>query len=146
MDSHAKSTKLLQSDLIRCERPIDNTKYEEYRMNLEASLNRIQRHERLVYHICWVSLVIAAILMFVGGSGVLGSFDPYDDRANALSIALGVIFVTANITFAVSFASMYSRFQPGAKRIREDLRDANLADAKREIVELRKRVETMDRR
>ena len=106
-------------------------------MNLESALDRAERNERLIYHACWISMLIAAALMFVGGSRILGSFDPWDDRANPFSIALGVVYVLASVIAALTFASYYSRMRPTSRRAKEELRDAELAELRREIADLR---------
>lgn len=130
----------LGAALLREETP-DKTKYEEYRMSLELALSRAQRREIIAFHVCWVSMLVAMVLMFVGGSRVVGSFDPYDDTATPLSITLGVIWVLANIAWPLSLASVYSRFRPRIRRLKQDASDAKMDQLERSVEQLRERLD-----
>ncbi len=109
-------------------------------MNLELALNRAERFETFAFHICWASLLVAVVLMFVGGSQVVGSFDPYDERANSLSITLGVIYVLVNIAWPLSLASLYSRFRPRIRSVKQEISDAKIDKLQREVEELREQL------
>lgn len=126
----------LSAALLRAE-TLDKSKYEEYRMNLELALNRAERFEKIAFHTCWASLLVAVVLSFVGGSKVVGSFDPYDERANPLSITLGIIYVLASIAFPLSLASSYSRFRPRIRSVKQEISDAKIDKLQREVEELR---------
>jgi uncharacterized membrane protein len=136
MFEQGKLKRSLGAALLR-EETLDKSAYEEYRMNLELALNRAERFEKIVFHICWASLLVALVLMFVGGSQVVGSFDPYDETANPLSITLGIIYVLANIAWPLSLASLYSRFRPRIRSEKQELSDAKIDNLQREVEELR---------
>jgi hypothetical protein len=106
-------------------------------MNLHLVLNRAERRERITFHICWVSMLVAWGLSFVGGLRIIGSFDPYDPTATAFSVATGVIFVLTCIVFPLSLASLYSRFRPRLQRIRQEICDFEIGKLQREIEALR---------
>lgn len=129
-------TNSLRAALLREETP-NKSEYEEYRMNLELALNRAERLERITFHVCWVSMLLAFGLSFVGGSRIFGSFDPYDDTANPLSIALGVIYVLACIASPLSLASLYSRFRPRIRSMKHEITDAKIEQLQREVERLR---------
>lgn len=132
-------TNLLRSALLREETP-NKSEYEEYRMNLELALNRAERLERITFHVCWISLLLAFGLMFVGGSRIFGSFDPYEETANPLSVAIGVIYVLACIAFPLSLASLYSRFRPRIRSIKHEITDAKLEKLQQEVERLREQL------
>jgi hypothetical protein len=124
-------------DLLQFDEPFVQSHYKEYRMSLEAALNRAERNERLSFHACWIGFLLAFVLMFVGGTQILGSFDPTDDRATAVSIALASIYALAMLTWPLAAAFYFSRVRPRIKRIKEDIRDAEIAELKRDVAELR---------
>lgn len=130
-----------RDQLLRCEETIHSPRYEEYRMNLQTALSRAERNERWTFNLGWISFLLALILMFVGGSKVVGAFDPTDTRANPLSITLGIIYFLANITWPLALASHYSRFRPIRLELKGKLRDAEIADLKHEVAELRRQLE-----
>lgn len=129
----------LGAALLREETP-DKSEYEEYRMNLELALNRSERFARITFHVCWVSFLTASVLMFVGGTHIVGSFDPYDNTANPLSIALGVIYVLANIAWPLSLASLYSRFRPRIRSVKQEISDTKIDQLQREVERLREQL------
>lgn len=106
-------------------------------MNLELALSRAERFERITFHTCWASFLVALVLMFVGGSRIAGSFDPYDERANPLSITLGILFVLSNIAWPLSLASVYSRLRPWIRSVKQEVSDAKIDSLQREVEELR---------
>ena len=122
----------LRAALLR-EETLDESKYEEYRMNLHLALNRAERRERITFHICWVSMLVAWGLSLVGGLRIIGSFDPYDPTATAFSVATGVIFVLACIVFPLSLASLHSRFRPRIHRIRQEIGTVKTGKLQRQI-------------
>lgn len=128
----------LATELLRQDAPPHNATYEEYRMKLEEALTKAERREKQVGVVAVVSFVVALVLMFVGGTQVVGAFDPWDEDANALSIMLGVIYVIASVLFWLLLAAYFSRFRPRVRQARDDLRDAHLAKLEHEIAELRK--------
>ena len=111
--------------------------YEEYRMKLELALTRAERFERTTYHVCWVSLTLACVLTFVGGTQVAGSFDPSQDNATPLSIGLGIVYVLANITWPLALASYYSRFRPKIRTMKHELLASQLDQLQQEVEKLR---------
>lgn len=90
-----------------------------------------------------VTGVVSFSLMFVGGSQVLGSFDPWSDSATLLSIILGTIYLVSTIAFWVLLASYYSRLRPTSRKATEHLRDEQLRQLERQIKELREIVVSM---
>jgi len=138
MNAFLNQPNLLRAGLLR-EEALDESRYEEYRMNLDLELNRTERRERMTFHICWVSLLLAWGLSLLGGLRVIGSFDPYDKTATALSIATGAAYVLACIVFPLSLAALYSRFRPRLQRIQQLIGDAETGKNKRENEALRAR-------
>lgn len=109
-------------------------------MNLEVALNRAERVEKIVFHICWTSFLAAMVLMFVGGTKMFGSFDPYDEGATTLSITLAIIYVLANIAWPLSLASMYSRFRPRIQSVKQEISSAKIDNLLREVEDLREQL------
>lgn len=136
MGDQRKRELSLRTALLQAE-PFNQSDYEEYRMNLELALTRAERLERTTFHVCWVALALACILTFVGGTEVVGAFDPYSDNATPLSIGLGVIYVTANITWLLALASHYSRFGPRIRRVKQEIMAAQIEQLRHEVERLR---------
>jgi hypothetical protein len=109
-------------------------------MNLEAALSSAERKEKLAGNIAAASFAVGLLLMFVGGSRVVGSFDPWSKDANPLSITLGVIYALASVTFPLALAVGLARFRPAVGAARERIRDAMILDLQREVRELRRRI------
>jgi hypothetical protein len=78
--------------------------------------------------------------MFVGGSQVVGSFDPWDDDATIVSVTLGAIYCVAGVVFWIALASYFSRFRPRTREVKDNLRDARMLELEREITELRREI------
>ena len=70
--------------LLQQDQPFSESEYKEYRMKLEDALTAARRRERLVGHAAWVSFLIGVVLMFVGGSRVVGDLDPWSRDATIL--------------------------------------------------------------
>ena len=132
--------------LLRQDEPVNEVKYQEYRMKLENALRAAEQRLKVTGWVVVVSCVISFTLMFVGGSKVIGDFDPWSRNANVASIVVGVVFLVATVLFWVSLASYYSRFRPGLADAKERLRDANILDLQRQIRELHQLVEQNLRR
>ena len=105
-------------------------------MSLELALNRAERNERITVHVCWIAFLLAVVLMFVGGSKVVGSFDPWAKDANPLSITLGVIYVLASITWPLALAVGFSRFRPRIKNLKLEMTDAKIDELQRQVEKL----------
>ena len=116
----------LWSRLLTQDSQVAENEYHDYREKLTRSFGTARRSERIAYWICAVSGVTMFLLMFVGGSGVVGGFDPWDKDATPLSIVLGVIFVISSILFWLLLVSYYSRFRPTTRRAEENLRDIQI--------------------
>jgi len=134
------SRRRFAAQLVQQDQALSDSKYKEYRMNLERVLSRAERRERIAGYVVVASLVVGLVLMFVGGSRVLGDFDPWSNQATALSVALGVVYVAATVLFWISLASYFSRFRPGVRTARDQLRDAALLDVQRQLRELREQL------
>ena len=128
------------SILLKQDESLSDSQYKDYRMNLENALSAAERKEKLAGHVAAGAFAVALILMFVGGSRVLGAFDPWSKDANPLSITLGVIYVLASVTFPLALAVGFSRFRPAVGTAKEKIRDAMLLDLQREIRDLRRRI------
>lgn len=126
--------------LLQQDQPFSESQYKEYRMKLEDALTTAQRRERLVGHTAWVSFLIAGVLMFVGGSKVVGDFDPWSRDATILSVTLGAIYCIATLTWPLAIASYFSRFRPRVRDIKEQIRDTTILALQCEIAELRKQI------
>src|SRR5262245_41591547 len=112
--------------LLQQEEPVNEEKYQEYRLKLENALTAAERRLKVTGWVVVVSCVISLTPMFIGGSKVIGDFDPWSRDATTASLALGAVFLIATVLFWVSLASYYSRFRPGLTDARERLRDANI--------------------
>lgn len=141
--AEAPNPQKLFREALLDEENINISEYEEYRMNLELALNRAERFERITFHICWITLLLSFGLMFVGGTQVVGAFDPTDSKANPLSITLGVIYVLACIAWPLSLASLYSRFRPRIRNIKQEISEAKIDDLQREVQQLRSDVQRL---
>jgi hypothetical protein len=129
------------SRLLQQDESLSDSKYQEYRMKLENALRVAERREKLAGRVVVASCVITVTLMFVGGSRLLGDFDPWSKEANFVSVAAGVVYLLATGVFFLSLASYFSRFRPGVKAAREEIRDAMLLDLQRQVRELREQGE-----
>jgi hypothetical protein len=130
-----------KSQLLQQDEPLNESKYQEYRESLEKAFRTAERRLVLTGWFVVLSGVISLTLLFVGGSKLIGDFDPWSKNANISSVAAGVVFVLATVLFWVSLASYYSRFRPGLKDTKERLRDASILELQRQIRELRDLVE-----
>lgn len=143
-NSHATSR--LATQLLQLDESLSDTQYKEYRMTLENALTTAQRREKLAGRIAGGAFVAGLILMFVGGSKVVGSFDPWSSDATILSVTFGVIYVIATFAWPVALATGFSRFRPEVRDIKEQIRDTSLLALHSEIAELRKQIGAMSRR
>jgi TRAP-type C4-dicarboxylate transport system permease small subunit len=141
----AQEKSLFATRLLQQDEPVSDSTYKEYRMKLENALIAAERRERLAGRVVAASCVIGFALMFVGGSRILGDFDPWSKDATAISITLGVIYAVAVVVFPISLASYYSRFRPKVRNVREQLRDASMLALQAEVLELRKQVAMISR-
>jgi hypothetical protein len=120
--------------------------YRDYREKLTRSLQSAQRRERIAFWVCAVSGVLSFVLMFVGGSGVVGSFDPTDKNSTILSTILAVIHVASMILFGVLLASYYSRFRPRTRQAHENLRDLQMLQLAAQVDALQRDVAVLKER
>jgi hypothetical protein len=134
------------SQLLGQDKAVDESDYREYRMKLEVALTTAERREKIAGITAAVAFGIGLVLMFVGGSRVVGSFDPWSRDATVLSITLGVIYCIALVVWPVAMASYFSRFRPRAQAIKEQIRDTNILALQSEVAALRKEVVAMRER
>jgi hypothetical protein len=127
----------LAARLLRQDEPVSPARYQEYRAKLEAAVTAARWRERLAGRVVVISCVLSLTLMFVGGSKVLGPFDPWSKEATPLSVSAGVVYCLATGVFWLSLASYFSRFRPGVSEARERLRDADLLELQQQVRELR---------
>ena len=128
------------AQLLQLDQPLSESQYKEYRMKLEQALTSTERWEKRTFIAAGSAFAVALMLMFVGGSKVVGEFDPWSKDATILSIILGVIYCLASATFPLAVAANLTRFRPRAKDLKEQIRDASILALHGEISELRKQV------
>lgn len=133
-----------RAELLRQDEAVDS-EYERYRRKLELALSKAEQTERLVSWLAAVSFAIAFALMFVGGSRVVGSFDPTEQGATAISVLLGVVYAAAAVLFWLCVAFYFLRFRPRVKLARDDIRDADILELRRQVSELRNEVAAVGR-
>ncbi|MGQ0637339.1 MAG: hypothetical protein ACT4QC_22250 [Planctomycetaceae bacterium] len=131
------------AELLLQGQPLDDSAYKEYRMKLENALASAERREKLTERIAVIAFVAAFILMFVGGTRVFGSFDPFEKEATIVSMMLGVVYVIANVVWPISLAVYFSRFRPRVREIKDQIRDTNILALQCEIDALRKQIAAM---
>ena len=135
----------LGMQLLGQDKPVEDHDYQEYRMKLENALTTAERREKLTGRVAGVSLVVAFILLFAGGTKFFGSFDPWDKDATILSVTLGAMYWITILTGSVGLASYYSRFRPKIKEIKDRIQDTRLLAIQCEISELRKQISEIRR-
>lgn len=133
------------SQLLRQDQAVSETSYQEYRMQLEQQLQRAEWLEQITRRVAVSTGILLVTLMFVGGSRLVGSFDPWSNNANAISISLGVVYLICVIACPLSIASYYSRYRPQIRGLQDQVRDASFQLLRSEIAELRKQVEQLTR-
>lgn len=133
----------LALQLLQQDQPLSDVEYKEYRMKLEQELRTVEYREKLALRAASVSIVIAFIVMIIGGSSLVGDFDPWSKDATILSITLGVIYVLAWIVFLVSVATSVSRFLPRKRELKAEILEVTILTLHGEIAELRKQVATL---
>lgn len=143
--TNPQKTGRLAAGLLQHEDPLKDSEYKEYRMRLEDALTSAERKERLTGTVAVACFAVALVLMFAGGSRVLGSFDPWSKDATFISVTLGVIYCIAAVVFWIALASYFSRFRPKTRQARENIRDASISELRHEISELRKQIEAISR-
>lgn len=131
-DLNAFATRLLRQDS-----PPSDAEYRDYRERLAKALAGAERRVRVTGYVVVGSLIVSLALMYVGGSKLLGDFDPWSKGATFLSVTAGALYWLATILFFVSLASYYSRFQPKVRDAKEQLRDSVILDLQRQLRELR---------
>lgn len=136
--TNTPSAKRLADQLLLQDESLNSPQYEEHRMQLELELERAESRERWAHRIGIASMVLAAVLLPLGGSGLLGSFDPWDADANFLSVLLGIVYVVAASACALAIAAYYSRFRPRTRRLREQQLQQAVIDLQRELMLLRR--------
>jgi hypothetical protein len=128
------------SQLLQQGESLSDSQYKDYRMNLENALKAAERKEQMAAKVAAASFAVGLALMFVGGSKILGDFDPWDKNANPLSVTVGVIYCLASVTFPLSLAVGFARFRPAVGAAKERIRDAMILDLQREIRALRRQI------
>ena len=132
----------LGAKLLGLEEPANGTYYGEYRMNLESALVTAERRERITTYVAGISFIVGVALMFVGGTRIVGDFDPWSKEATPLSIGVGIVYVLACVTFPLALAIGFSRYRRRVHTLKDQLRDTLLLDLRREVRELREQVES----
>ncbi len=112
-------------------------------MKLEHALTVAERREKWTYYTAIITGILAMVLMFVGGTRIVGDFDPWDRNATVLSVTLGVIYCICAALCPLAIASYYSRFRPAVRNVKEQLREASIQSLHDEIADLRKQVEAL---
>jgi hypothetical protein len=132
----------LGAKLLGLEEHANGSYYGEYRMNLERTLVTAERRERITTYIAGISFTVGVALMFVGGTRLVGDFDPWSNEATPLSIGVGLVYVLACMTFPLALAIGLSRYRRRVHTLKDQLRDTLLLDLRREVRELREQVES----
>lgn len=127
------------TQLLRQDKPLSDAEYRAYRERLADALVAAERRVLWTGRICAGSLVVSLALMFVGGSSLIGDFDPWSKGATFWSVAAGAVYWLATIVFFLSLASYYSRLRPRVRDTKDELRDAVVLDLQRQLRELRER-------
>lgn len=102
----------LDSLLHRQDESLSDSEYKDYRMNLMNALNAAERKEKLAAAVGAAAFATALVLMFVGGSRIVGDFDPWSKDANPLSVTVGVVWCLASVTWPLALAVGFGRFRP----------------------------------
>ena len=110
-------------------------------MQLEQQLVRAERNVQITKWVVVTALLLSVAGMFLAGSQVFGSADPWEKNATLLSVSIGALHITAVIVFWVGLASYVSRFTPRARKLREDLQNESIQELRREVAELRQMLE-----
>src|SRR6186713_2601056 len=97
--THATDPKNLSLELLDQDRSLSEHDYAQYREKLTRRIEAARRTERIAFWVCAVSAVLSFSLMFVGGSGVIGAFDPWSKDATPLSITVAAIYIVSTILF-----------------------------------------------
>lgn len=143
-DSHETSRFAMQ--LLAQDQSLTDSDYKEHRMKLEHALTIAERREKLTVRVAGTSFVLAFILMIVGGTNVVGEFDPWSKEATILSVTLGVIYAISAITWPIALAVGFSRYRPRVRELKDQIRDTSLLALHSEIAELRKQIGAMAQR
>ena len=138
--ANSYSIRRFASQLLEQDEPLTDVQYQEYRRKLERALRVAERREKWAYWTVVASIVMSCTLALIGGSRLLGDFDPWSKEANIVSVLAGAVYVVSVVVFFVSLASYYSRFRPGVREAKERLRDASLLDLQRQVLELRREI------
>jgi len=131
----------LAAALLRHDSFPSEAQYQEYRHMLDKALQRAERRLAWTGRVVIGSAMISLTLLFIGGSKLLGDFDPWSKGATPLSVTAGVVYIVATALFFLSLASYYSRFRPRVRETREQMRDMVILDLQRQLRELRAQLE-----
>lgn len=127
----------LASRLLQQEDSLNPQRYQEHRMQLEQQLVRAERNVQITKWVVVVALLLCVTSMYIAGSRVLGSPDPFEREATALGVFFGALHIIAAIVLYLGLASYFSRFTPRVRRLREDLQNESIRELRREVAELR---------
>ncbi|MBL8851129.1 MAG: hypothetical protein JNG89_15725 [Planctomycetaceae bacterium] len=129
------------SRLLRQEDSLKPERYQEHRMQLEQQLARAERNVEITKWVVVAALLASVVGMYVAGSRVLGSPDPFDKDATALAVFFGALNIIGVIVLYLGLASYFSRFTPRVRRLREDLQNESIRELRRDVAELRQLLE-----
>jgi hypothetical protein len=133
------------ADLLRQDESPTEAEYQAYRGKLDSALRASERWAKWTGRVVAASCIIGFVLMFAGGSKVLGDFDPWSQNATPVSVALGLVFALTIVVFLLSSTTYFWWLQPGVQGVKGRLRDANILDLQRQLSELRQRAEPTSR-
>lgn len=131
----------LAAALLRQDPFPSEAQYQEYRHMLDKALQRAERRLAWTGRVVIGSALVSLTMLFIGGSKLLGDFDPWSKEATPLSVTAGVVYIVATALFFLSLASYYSRFRPRVRETREQMRDMAILDLQRQLRELRAQLE-----
>lgn len=106
-------------------------------MQLEQQLARAERNVQITKWVVVVALLACVVSMYIAGSRVLGSPDPFEKEATALGVLFGAVHILSAIVLYLGLASYFSRLTPRVRQLREDLQNDSILELRREVAELR---------
>ncbi|MBI1311076.1 hypothetical protein GC176_07185 [bacterium] len=112
-------------------------------MKLESALDQLERREQFILKLCKLFVVITIALMILGGSEVLGGFDPWNANANILSITLGIIYVIFAVSTAMLAAYYFSNLRPTTRQTRDTLFQHSLSEMAQALDAIREEVRSL---
>jgi hypothetical protein len=124
-------------DLLAQDPAVSSFQFEEFRVNLEASIRRLEQRARAIRRasLCGLGLIIACIVSVVPLE-MLGPEKAWVPRL-VFGFGVFVMFVTGVLTWLYQY-----RYQPALGRLRGDLQSTMFAQIQQQIAELNQKLES----